>query len=155
MPNAFAHYIFASVVALIFVSMLSQPIELKILSGLTIIATSFLPDLDHEKAVARKVYRKVAGLAVLIITFIVVSRYVNLPMALVLSFMFALILVPLSELLIPHHRGIMHTLEFATIVSLFTYFILTSIKPEYAVLLSISMFIGYTSHIILDKIVKK
>ncbi len=153
MPNALAHLLFASLIAIVFVSVLTLPFEAKLGCGLLIVAFSFLPDLDHEKAVARQAYRKIAGIAVFALAIVVLNvfAHMNLGIALVGAFLISLITVPLSEALIPRHRGIMHSLEFAIGVGVMIYLLLAYAHIRPAHIFAAGAFIGYCSHIILDR----
>lgn len=154
MPNALGHSIFAAITAILLVSLLNTSVEVKIVAGLIAFGFAFLPDIDHPKAVARKMYRKI-GLAVLSLIFFAllwtywhINIFVSFALAVILSAVF----VKMSEVIMPKHRGITHQFVFALAISILLYATLALLGVRNNLVYAFSGLVGYSSHILLDRI---
>lgn len=154
MPNALGHSIIGAVAAVVIVSLLSASIETKIIAGLCAFAFAFLPDIDHPKALARKVYRKVAFAAGFALFFIMLQQFAAFPLlhSIIFSAFLSFALVKGSEMLIPRHRGVMHKIWFGVIAAAAFYIALAYGGINNALIYAASGLVGYASHIVLDSI---
>lgn len=155
MPNALAHSIAGALAGITAASFINGPFEVKVGAGIIAFIFSFLPDLDHEKATARKCYRRVMPLALGILLFIIASHALGVGFiySLAIAVAFALPITALSEAIIPRHRGIMHTYLFGAAISLVLLLALTALGAPYALQLALAALAGYSSHVALDKVI--
>ncbi len=153
MPNVLVHTFVGALTGLLIASIFNIPWEFRFLAGLIALVFSFLPDLDHPKATARRIYRKLGKFA---LAALYVPLLYSIGLGLFETFFISLVLGVLSiyalEGIIPRHRGIMHSVPFAIILGIVMYLLLLSFNVKYALFLSLSAFAGYASHIFLDRV---
>lgn len=153
MPNALAHVLFSALVSIIFVSVMSGTIEQKVISGVLVIVASFIPDIDHKNATARNVYRNIGGILSSVMCFVFLTVFgVWIMYAIIISIVFGILFIKTSEIFIPKHRGIMHSIWFAIIIGSISYLLLIIAGVNNPQLYTIAIVLGYTSHIFLDNI---
>ncbi|MEM0437672.1 MAG: metal-dependent hydrolase [Candidatus Micrarchaeia archaeon] len=154
MPNALAHSAAGALAGIAIASLVSGPLEVKAGAGIIAFIFSFLPDLDHERATARKYYRRIMPLALAILLFVVSAQVlgVGLLYSLAIAAAFAIPLAAISELAIPRHRGIMHTYLFGAGAALALFVALAILGIAHAPVLAVAAFLGYASHLVLDRL---
>jgi len=151
MPNALVHLLGGALVAICLVALLPASIEIKVGCGVLALLSSLLPDIDHPKGTARKVYR-VVGIGVGSILVFLLLAHMGIIIALLGGIIGGIALVLASEMLIPGHRGVVHSWLFALFITVFGFVLLSMLGIKEAVILALSILAGYASHLILDKI---
>ncbi len=153
MPNALSHMFVGALTGLLISSLFNIPWEFRFLSGFIALIFSLLPDLDHPRGTARKWYRSIGKLLVAsLIVPVIYSIGFGLLESFLIALMIAILFVYTSELIIPRHRGVMHSFTFSILLFLMIYLILLFYDVKYALFLALSAFFGYASHLILDRI---
>ncbi|MEM3364633.1 MAG: metal-dependent hydrolase [Candidatus Micrarchaeia archaeon] len=151
MPNALAHVLGGAVVGVLLAATAAGSVEEKVLCGFIAIGASLLPDIDHPQGTARKTYRKIGLGAGAILSFVfLLSIGVSLPAAIFGGIIMGILLLGVSELLIPRHRGIIHSWKFALLLGIVVYAVLLLLNIKSAIVLAFAFFTGYISHLILD-----
>ncbi|MGB9635324.1 MAG: metal-dependent hydrolase [Candidatus Micrarchaeia archaeon] len=146
------HTLFGALAAIIIVSYINTSIETSITAGLIVLGSSLLPDVDHKDATARKAYRTIGMVVIAILLFVVAFTVLNIELiySIIISALLSTLLIKFSEMLIPKHRGIMHTFQFAIVLSSVLFLLLISMGIKDALLYSICCFVGYASHLLID-----
>lgn len=126
---------------------------------ITVTIGAFLPDVDSESAIPFRVVFYSLGIIASIFAFIwamkeytgwVFISMLSLSAFIVVRFVFGYIFKKLTK-----HRGIFHSIPMAILIMLLTLTFLkelSSLPRDYQAILSISIGIGFLSHLILDEI---
>ncbi len=153
MPNALAHALAGAVVAVWLAAALPGSIETRVACGLLALGASLLPDIDHPKATARKAYRMVGTAGGAILLFVLLwGMGVGPLIAIAGGITGGLLLVAMSEWLIPRHRGIVHSWKFAIVIGIAAYILLFMLNVQGAAMLAFALVAGYASHLVLDTV---
>ncbi|MBW6451584.1 MAG: metal-dependent hydrolase [DPANN group archaeon] len=149
MPNYKTHLLFGF---LFFIALYAIfPIANKgilFLSALCLFIGSLFPDIDHKNSKAFKTLRDL--IIILFSIYIIVSLVNDVPLMLFMLFVWFLSADKIILFLKPKHRGITHTFTssiiFLIVLSAIAFILNRNISP------GLFGFVGYLSHIIIDKI---
>jgi hypothetical protein len=145
----------------IFVSFfsLTKNILIALIVFFSVIIGSFLPDIDSDTGTPFQIiFGLLSFLAAIIMFYYLLQKGVSdhkmligLPIA---SLIFFRVVIGKIFQKITHHRGIWHSIPFVLIVTLFALLITNKfdISPYDKLIISISIGVGYLSHLILDEI---
>ena len=149
--NALGHAFIGFLLALAFTSLINTGFWTKMGVGAVVLFFSLFPDIDHEKAIMRKLYRRVVFVVFFVTMVTLTASHTSLPWALAISLLLSYILLKLTEFLIPRHRGIIHSIWFAILVSFIVY-VLAKLFLNSAELYGTGAFVGYVGHLVADRL---
>lgn len=125
---------------------------------------SDLPDLDHPDALIHRGAKPIASVAVGSAVYLWATGWVNLSpewasavAAWVIGAVGALVGWYAFTWLMPHHRGIVHSLLFAAVYGLLAFLLVEyglRMSTGEAIYVGLSAFLGYTLHLTLDRSIK-
>ncbi|AMQ18638.1 metal-dependent hydrolase [Thermococcus peptonophilus] len=171
MPNYDAHvlsgivtYPAAVLVGFLLKLYLKVPLELTstamMLGYAFYVLGSDLPDLDHPDALIHRGAKPIVSVAVGSAAFLWANGWVNLSpewvsvvVAWAIGAVGALVGWYAFTWLMPHHRGIVHSLLFATVYGLLVFLLVEyglKMSTGEALYTGLSAFLGYTLHLLLD-----
>lgn len=145
----------------IFVSFfsLTKNILIAFIAFFTVIIGSFLPDIDSDSGTPYKIIFGLLSIvtAILVFYYLLEQEITNLKMLIglpIVSLIFIRLIIGKIFKKMTHHRGIWHSIPFVMIVTLFTLLVTNkfTITSSDKFIISISVGIGYLSHLILDEI---
>ncbi len=123
---------------------------------------SDLPDMDHPEALIHRTTKPLVSVAVGISAFknlgldlhLVSDPVVNLALAWFIGALAAVVAWNLFRLLMPEHRGVVHSSVFAAVYALVTFAIVRFgfvAPPGEALFIALASFLGYNLHLLLDR----
>mgnify|MGYP001352654608 CR=1 FL=1 len=123
---------------------------------------SDLPDMDHPDALIHRTTKPFVSVAVGISAFrnlglalhLTSDPVINLALAWGVAALAALVAWKLFKMLMPHHRGIVHTSVFAAVYALLAFAVVRfgfDVTPGEALFIAFASFLGYNLHLLLDR----
>ncbi len=122
---------------------------------------SDLPDMDHPEALIHRVIKPFVSVAVGISAFRNLGHHlyltsdpvVNLALAWFGAALVAVVAWNLFKVLMPNHRGVVHSSVFAAVYALLAFVIVRfgfNMAPGEALFVAFASFLGYNLHLLLD-----
>jgi len=122
---------------------------------------SDLPDMDHPEALIHRVIKPFVSVAVGISAFrnlglhlhLTSDPIINLGLAWFVAALVAVVAWNLFKVLMPNHRGVVHSSVFAAVYALLAFVIVRfgfNMAPGEALFVAFASFLGYNLHLILD-----
>ena len=122
---------------------------------------SDLPDMDHPEALIHRTTKPFVSVAVGISAFqnlghhLLLTSYpvVNLALAWFVAALVAVVAWNLFKVLMPNHRGVVHSSVFAAVYALLAFTIVKfgfNMAPGEALFVAFASFLGYNLHLLLD-----
>ena len=122
---------------------------------------SDLPDMDHPDALIHRVIKPFVSVAVGISAFRNLGLYlhlttdpiINLALAWFVAALVAVVAWNLFKVLMPNHRGVVHSSVFAAVYALLAFVIVRfgfNMAPGEALFVAFASFLGYNLHLLLD-----
>ena len=122
---------------------------------------SDLPDMDHPEALIHRVIKPFVSVAVGISAFrnlgphlhLTSDPVVNLALAWFVAALVAVVAWNLFKVLMPNHRGVVHSSVFAAVYALLAFVIVRfgfNMAPGEALFVAFASFLGYNLHLLLD-----
>jgi inner membrane protein len=123
---------------------------------------SDLPDMDHPEALIHRVIKPFVSVAVGISAFrnlglalhLTSDPIINLVLAWTVAALVAVVAWNLFKMLMPNHRGIVHSSVFAAVYALLAFAIVRfgfTMTPGEALFIAFASFLGYNLHLLLDR----
>jgi inner membrane protein len=122
---------------------------------------SDLPDMDHPEALIHRTTKPFVSVAVGISAFrnlghhllLTPNPIINLSLAWFVAVLAAVVAWNLFKVLMPNHRGVVHTSVFAAVYALLAFTIVRfgfNMVPGEALFVAFASFLGYNLHLLLD-----
>lgn len=123
---------------------------------------SDLPDMDHPEALIHRVIKPFVSVAVGISAFrnlglslhLASNPIINLALAWTVAALVAVVAWNLFKVLMPNHRGVVHSSVFAAVYALLAFAIVRfgfNMAPGEALFIAFASFLGYNLHLLLDR----